>query len=171
MRDVLAHRVLQAVVVRQRGARAQPHLLDGAALGRPVLQALFHHQPGGGGGDLRLQGVHSGDSAWTGLPPGPTVACHHLPGDRHAEHHDDHPLSLNHLLERAGHLFQRNEIVSRLPDKSLRRHSYGEFYRRTRSLASALQKLGLKKGDRVATCAGTTTRTWSATSASRPRAA
>jgi fatty-acyl-CoA synthase len=61
------------------------------------------------------------------------------------------PLSLNHLLERAGHLFQRNEIVSRLPDKSLRSHAYGEFYRRTRSLASALQKLGLKKGDRVAT--------------------
>jgi len=63
----------------------------------------------------------------------------------------DTPLSLNHLLERAGHLFQRNEIVSRLPDKSLRRHTYGEFYRRTRSLASALQKLGLQKGDRVAT--------------------
>ncbi|HEY0824113.1 MAG TPA: long-chain fatty acid--CoA ligase [Ramlibacter sp.] len=61
------------------------------------------------------------------------------------------PLSLNHLLERAGHLFQGNEIVSRLPDKSLRRHTYGEFYRRTRSLASALQKLGLQKGERVAT--------------------
>ena len=61
------------------------------------------------------------------------------------------PLSLNHLLERSGQLFHRNEIVSRLPDKSLRRHSYGEFHRRTRSLASALQKLGLKKGDRVAT--------------------
>jgi fatty-acyl-CoA synthase len=61
------------------------------------------------------------------------------------------PLSLNHLLERAGQLFHRNEIVSRLPDKSLRRHTYGEFYRRTRSLAATLQKLGLKKGDRVAT--------------------
>ena len=61
------------------------------------------------------------------------------------------PLSLNHLLERAGQLFHRNEIVSRLPDKSLRRHTYGEFYRRTRSLASALRKLGLKKGERVAT--------------------
>ena len=71
-----------------------------------------------------------------GPAPGPTVACHHLPGDRDAEHDDDHGLSLNHLLERAGHLFQGNEIVSRLPDKSLRRHSYGEFYRRTRSLAS-----------------------------------
>jgi fatty-acyl-CoA synthase len=60
-------------------------------------------------------------------------------------------LSLNHLLERAGRLFAGNEIVSRLPDKSLRRHSYGDFYRRTRALASALQKLGLKKGERVAT--------------------
>ncbi|HTH78206.1 MAG TPA: long-chain fatty acid--CoA ligase [Ramlibacter sp.] len=63
----------------------------------------------------------------------------------------DTPLSLNHLLERAGKLFAGNEIVSRLPDKTLRRHSYGEFYRRTRALAFALQSLGLKKGDRVAT--------------------
>ncbi|MBK0394800.1 long-chain fatty acid--CoA ligase [Ramlibacter algicola] len=61
------------------------------------------------------------------------------------------PLSLNHLLERAGQLFAGNEIVSRLPDKSLRRHTYGDFHRRARSLASALQKLGLQKGDRVAT--------------------
>jgi fatty-acyl-CoA synthase len=61
------------------------------------------------------------------------------------------PLSLNHLLERAGQLFHGNEIVSRLPDKSLRRHAYGEFHRRTKSLAAALQQLGLKKGDRVAT--------------------
>jgi fatty-acyl-CoA synthase len=61
------------------------------------------------------------------------------------------PLSLNHLLERAGQLFHRNEIVSRLPDKSLRRHTYGEFYERTRALAAALLQLGLKKGDRVAT--------------------
>lgn len=61
------------------------------------------------------------------------------------------PLSLNHFLERAGHLFRRNEIVSRLPDKSLRRHSYGEFHRRARALGAALQGLGLRKGDRVAT--------------------
>ena len=61
------------------------------------------------------------------------------------------PLSLNHLLERAGRLFPRNTIVSRLPDKTLRTHSYGEYHRRTRALASALQQLGLQKGDRVAT--------------------
>ncbi len=61
------------------------------------------------------------------------------------------PLSLNHLLERAGTLFAGNTVVSRLPDKSLRTHTYGEIYRRTRALASALQALGLKQGDRVAT--------------------
>lgn len=61
------------------------------------------------------------------------------------------PLSLNHLLERAGQLFAGNEIVSRLPDKSLRRHSYGEFHRRSRALAAALQQLGLRPGERVAT--------------------
>ena len=61
------------------------------------------------------------------------------------------PLSLNHLLERAGTLFASNEIVSRLPDKSLRRHSYGAFYQRTRQLAQALQNMGLQKGERVAT--------------------
>jgi fatty-acyl-CoA synthase len=61
------------------------------------------------------------------------------------------PLSLNHFLERAGSLFPESEIVSRLPDKSLRRHRYAEFHRRTRALAAALARLGLKKGDRVAT--------------------
>jgi fatty-acyl-CoA synthase len=60
-------------------------------------------------------------------------------------------LSLNHLLDRAGQMFADNEVVSRLPDKSLRRHSYGEYHRRTRALGSALQQLGLQKGDRVAT--------------------
>ena len=63
----------------------------------------------------------------------------------------DVPLSLNHFLERAGTLFSNNRLVSRLPDKSLREHTYGQWYRRTRALASALQRMGLQKGDRVAT--------------------
>ena len=63
----------------------------------------------------------------------------------------EHPLSLNDLLERAGSLFAGNTIVSRLPDKSFKTHTYGQFHRRTRALASTLQKLGLKKGERVAT--------------------
>jgi len=61
------------------------------------------------------------------------------------------PLSVNQILERAGRLYAESEIVSRVPDKSLVRHKFGEFYRRARALAAGLQALGLKKGDRVAT--------------------
>jgi fatty-acyl-CoA synthase len=63
----------------------------------------------------------------------------------------DFPLTLAHVLERAGRLFGSSEIVSRLPDKSLHRYTYRDFCRRTHALAGALQRLGLRKGDRVAT--------------------
>jgi fatty-acyl-CoA synthase len=62
----------------------------------------------------------------------------------------DFPLTLPTLLERAGKLFARVEIVSRRPDCSVVRTSYGEFYRRARRLSSVLVKLGLQPGDRVA---------------------
>ncbi|PYT70542.1 MAG: long-chain fatty acid--CoA ligase [Acidobacteria bacterium] len=62
----------------------------------------------------------------------------------------DFPLTLRTILERSGKIFPRVEIVSRKPDKSIVRTSYGEFYRRARRLAAALTKLGLKPGDRVA---------------------
>ena len=61
------------------------------------------------------------------------------------------PLSINQLLERAGRLYAESQIVSRLPDKSLVRHRFADFYRRARALAAGLQGLGLEKGDRVAT--------------------
>ena len=61
------------------------------------------------------------------------------------------PLSLNQILERAGRLYPQSQIVSRLPDKSLKRHTFAEFYTRARRLAAALLALGLDKGDRVAT--------------------
>jgi fatty-acyl-CoA synthase len=62
----------------------------------------------------------------------------------------DFPLTLPTILERAGHLFSRVEIVSRKPDRSLVRSCYGNFYHRARRLADALTKLGLQQGDRVA---------------------
>ena len=62
----------------------------------------------------------------------------------------DYPLTLPAMLERAGKLFGRVEIVSRRPDRSIVRTNYGDFYRRARRLASALTKLGLRPGDRVA---------------------
>jgi fatty-acyl-CoA synthase len=63
----------------------------------------------------------------------------------------DFPLTLSHVLDRAGRLFGASEIVSRLPDKSLHRYAYRDFHRRALALGGALQRLGLGKGDRVAT--------------------
>ncbi|MGH9670104.1 MAG: long-chain fatty acid--CoA ligase [Terriglobales bacterium] len=63
----------------------------------------------------------------------------------------DYPLTLLPMLERAGKLFPQVEIVSRLPDRSLHRCTYADFHRRARRLAEALQKAGLKPGERVAT--------------------
>jgi fatty-acyl-CoA synthase len=63
----------------------------------------------------------------------------------------DYPLTLTHVLERAGRLFGASEIVSRLPDRSIHRYTYRDFHRRTLALGGALQRLGIAKGDRVAT--------------------
>jgi fatty-acyl-CoA synthase len=60
------------------------------------------------------------------------------------------PLTLAVILERAGKLFSKVEVVSRRPDKSIVRTTYGDFYRRARKLAAALTKLGVQPGDRVA---------------------
>lgn len=62
-----------------------------------------------------------------------------------------YPLTLSHSLERAGKFFSKAEIVSRRPDHSLHRYTYADLYLRSRALAEALQKAGLKRGDRVAT--------------------
>jgi len=63
----------------------------------------------------------------------------------------DFPLTLDVLFRRAGTLYGSAEIVSRMPDKSVTRITYGDFDRRTRKLAAALAELGLRKHDRVAT--------------------
>jgi fatty-acyl-CoA synthase len=62
-----------------------------------------------------------------------------------------YPLTLVHVLERAGRYFRNSEIVSRMPDRGLHRCTYQDFYRRSRQLAAALTKAGMRKGDRVAT--------------------
>lgn len=65
----------------------------------------------------------------------------------------DYPLTLVHLLERAAQYFPRAPIVSRLPDRSIHRYTYADFYRRVHKFANALRRLGVQKGDRVATLA------------------
>ena len=62
----------------------------------------------------------------------------------------DFPLTLPTILERAGKLFPRVEVVSRKPDRSIHRTNYGEICKRARRLGAALKKLGLQDGDRVA---------------------
>jgi fatty-acyl-CoA synthase len=63
----------------------------------------------------------------------------------------DFQLTLPTILRRAESLFPEQEIVSRLPDRTLHRYTYAGFARRARALAVALQGLGLERGDRVAT--------------------
>ena len=60
-------------------------------------------------------------------------------------------LTLTSILERAGTVFPRTEVVSHRPDDSIHRYTYGDLYRRARSLAAVLQDSGLRPGDRVAT--------------------
>ena len=63
----------------------------------------------------------------------------------------DFPLTVPALLERAGNIFGKVEIVTRRPDRRLARSTWGDLYRRSRRLANALTGLGLRRGDRVAT--------------------
>ena len=61
------------------------------------------------------------------------------------------PLTLDHLLVRAERMFPAVPVVSRLPDRSLHRTTYGVVAERARALAEALTRAGLNRGDRVAT--------------------
>jgi fatty-acyl-CoA synthase len=63
----------------------------------------------------------------------------------------DYPLNLQAILERIPKVYPAVEIVSRVPNGSLHRYTYLDFYRRTRALAEALHRAGLQPGDRVGT--------------------
>ena len=63
----------------------------------------------------------------------------------------DYPLTVAQLLDRAALYFPGVEVVSRRPDRSVARSSYGEVRRRAHQLAGGLARLGVGRGDRVAT--------------------
>ena len=65
----------------------------------------------------------------------------------------DSELLISSILKFAEANFAEREIVSVTADNPLHRYTYGECFRRTRQLANALDKLGLSRGDRVATLA------------------
>src|SRR5258708_27404401 len=63
----------------------------------------------------------------------------------------DFPLTVPAMLERAGNIFGKTEIVTRRPDGSIARYTWHDLYRRARRLANAMTALGMRRGDRVAT--------------------
>ncbi len=64
----------------------------------------------------------------------------------------DFPLTLKHILNHNERLYGKKEVVSRT-EAGVHRYTYADFQRRVRKLANVLQRLGVKKGDRVATFA------------------
>jgi fatty-acyl-CoA synthase len=65
----------------------------------------------------------------------------------------DYPLTLTHIFERARKLFPKKVLATRVPGVGLVKSTYADFADRTARLASALQALGVQKGDRVGTFA------------------
>src|SRR5918999_2656234 len=63
----------------------------------------------------------------------------------------EYQLTLPPLLRRAETFFGDKQVVTRMPDKSFHRYSYRDMAERSKQLAVALQRAGLKRGDRVAT--------------------
>ncbi len=61
------------------------------------------------------------------------------------------PLTIAPMLERAAKLFPAKEIVSRTDDGGTHRYTYADFHSRVHRLAHALERIGVKRGDRVGT--------------------
>jgi fatty-acyl-CoA synthase len=71
-------------------------------------------------------------------------------------------LDIAAILRRAERFAPRREVVSREPDRSLHRTAYAELGARARRLASALLRLGLEPGARIATLCVTHRQHWEA---------
>ncbi|MGK5171175.1 long-chain-fatty-acid--CoA ligase [Geodermatophilus sp. CPCC 205761] len=71
-------------------------------------------------------------------------------------------LDIAAILRRAEQFSPHREVVSREPDRSCHRTTYGELAARARRLASALLRLGLEPGTRVATLCATHRQHWEA---------
>src|SRR5689334_15081228 len=63
----------------------------------------------------------------------------------------DVPLTIPLIVRHAEALHGKKVVASRSPDRSVRHLTYAQVLDRARRLASALKKLGIQRGDRVAT--------------------
>ena len=62
----------------------------------------------------------------------------------------DFPLTLQHAFNRAVRLFSKKEIVAQT-ESGLHRYTFHDWGKRTMQLANALNRAGVKEGDRIAT--------------------
>jgi len=65
----------------------------------------------------------------------------------------DVQLTLQEVIDRAVDLYADREIVTKHPDGSIHRYTYGDAYERICQLAHALDELGVERGERVGTVA------------------
>ena len=65
----------------------------------------------------------------------------------------DYPLTLTQFFERARKIFHRKTMATRVPGAGLQRYTYADYADRVCRLSAALDRLGLKTGDRVGTFA------------------
>jgi fatty-acyl-CoA synthase len=65
----------------------------------------------------------------------------------------DYPLTLTHFFERTRKVFPKKMLGTRVPGVGLVKSTYADFADRTARLAAALDRLGVRKGDRVGTLA------------------
>lgn len=69
---------------------------------------------------------------------------------------DDFPLTIQHVLNRARTVNANREIVSPLPDGGIRRTTFSGLAKNVDRLCTALARIGVQTGDRVATLAWNT---------------
>jgi len=63
------------------------------------------------------------------------------------------PLLISSLIKHADRYYGNIEVVSRRVEGDIHRYTYNDCHKRSKQLANALNKLGVKMGDRVATLA------------------
>jgi len=68
----------------------------------------------------------------------------------------DAPLLVSSVLEHAARIHGTTEIVARTAEGGIHRTTYAEAHRRAKQLAKALERLGVRPGDRVASLAWNT---------------